>query len=144
MSNFNSIYTPPQGPPQNRPPAEIYVAMGEENIFRLVHDFYAELERSSIRHLFPEDMQVAANRSAAFFVFWLGGPPLYQEQYGHPRLRQRHLPFAIDAEARQAWLAALKQTMQEADRKYQFPMEYFAVFWAAVEQLSSWMVNRAS
>src|SRR5262245_8317321 len=52
------IYTPPTGPPQGPGPSkEIYSLMGEENIFRMMSDFYKELERSDVRSLFPPDMQ---------------------------------------------------------------------------------------
>ena len=73
--------------------------MGVANIFRMLADFYRELGLSPVRHLFPGDL-AAAERSAAFFVGLLGGPPLYQLRYGNPALRARHLPFQIDDAAR--------------------------------------------
>ena len=91
------IYTPPEGPPRGPGPnSEIYRIMGEANIFRMISDFYNELEKSEMRRLFPSDMQEASEKSAAFFVAILGGPPLYFEKYGPPRMRARHLPFVID------------------------------------------------
>src|SRR4029079_10638151 len=101
-----NFYTPPGGPPQGPgPDPEIYQAMGEENIFRMMADFYKELERSEIRSLFPPDMEEASRKSAAFFVTILGGPPLYMQRYGPPRMRARHLPFVINERGRQVWLA---------------------------------------
>ena len=44
---------------------------------------------------------------------WLGGPPLYTERYGHPRLRARHLPFAIGVQERDQWLMCMRQAMTE-------------------------------
>ena len=61
--------------------------MGQENIFKMLEDFYLELEQSSIRHLFPDDVVAASRKSAAFFVGLLGGPPLYQQLYGPPMMR---------------------------------------------------------
>src|SRR3954453_12697240 len=105
------IYTPPGGPPQGSgPDPAIYGMMGEANIFKMMSDFYVELAKSSIRHLFPPDMEEASRRSAAFFVTVLGGPPLYFEKYGPPRMRARHIPFEIDEEARQVWLACFEKT----------------------------------
>src|SRR6266446_5770810 len=100
------IHTPPGGPPQGPSPnSEIYKSMGEENIFRMMSDFYKELEKSEIRSLFPADMEEASKKSAAFFVTILGGPPLYAQMYSPPRMRARHIPFEIDERARQIWLA---------------------------------------
>ena len=61
--------------------------MGEANIFRMMRDFYDELEKSELRPLFPADMDEASKKSAAFFVTILGGPPLYAQKYGSPRMR---------------------------------------------------------
>jgi hemoglobin len=72
------IFIPPGGPPQVEPPSrEIYGMMGQENIFKMMEEFYRELEGSSLRPLFPDDMVAASQRSVAFFVGLLGGPPLY-------------------------------------------------------------------
>src|SRR5207253_10619066 len=96
------IYVPPGGPPQGPPPnPEIYRIMGEANIFKMMSDLYKELENSEIRHLFPADMEEASKKSAAFFVTVLGGPPLYMQKFGPPRMRARHIPFEIDDSARQ-------------------------------------------
>ena len=48
-----------------------------------------------------------------FLSGWLGGPPLYTERYGHPRLRARHLPFAIGVQERDQWLMCMRQAMTE-------------------------------
>lgn len=142
MSKEHRFYVPPEGPPQGiNPNPQIYSLMGEDHIYQMLEDFYAELEKSSIRHLFPKDMKEASRRSAAFFVFILGGPPLYQQQYGPPRMRQRHLPFAIDENARQVWLACFKQILKDADKKYHFPMEHMEGFWTFLDRFSAWMVN---
>lgn len=142
MDNSRKIYVPPQGPPQRNfiNPA-IYAQMGEENVFAMLADFYGKLEKSSIRHLFPEDMKEASKKSAAFFVFLVGGPPLYQQKIGSPMMRQRHLPFEIDEEARRVWLECFKETLEDADVKYHFPKEHIKGFWDFLESFSGWMVN---
>src|SRR5437879_6389969 len=123
------IYTPPGGPPQGRGPnAAIYRLMGEANIFKMMMDFYKELEKSELRPLFPADMEEASQKSAAFFVSILGGPPLYAQRYGSPRMRARHIPFEIDERARQIWLACFDKVLEGADVKYQFPMEHMQGF----------------
>src|SRR4249920_1738170 len=107
------VFVPPINPSQIPPPSrEVYAVMGAENITRMIEDFYAELEKSSVRDLFPEDMQQSATKSAAFFIGLLGGPPLYQQKYGNPMMRARHLPFGIDRAARDAWLACFERVLE--------------------------------
>ncbi len=137
------IYVPPGGPPQVEPPSrEIYRLMGEENIFKMMADFYSELEQSSLRPLFPTDMMAASQRSAAFFVGLLGGPPLYQQLYGSPMMRARHLPFPIDEAARQEWLTCFRRVLDRAVEEYNFPTQHLEGFWLFLQAFSSWMVNR--
>ena len=138
------IYTPPSGPPQGPGPnSEIYQVMGEANIFRMILDLYRELEKSEIRRLFPANMEEASKKSAAFFVTILGGPPLYFEKYGPPRLRARHLPFEIDEHARQVWLGCFEKTLEAADVKYRFPLQHLDGFKDFLKSFSAWMVNKA-
>ena len=139
-----TIYIPPGGPPQGPGPnPAIYRAMGEPNIFRMMSDFYKELEKSELRPLFPADMEEASKKSAAFFITILGGPPLYMQKYGPPRMRARHIPFEIDEPARQIWLACFERVLEEADMKYQFPMEHMKGFKDFLQSFSAWMVNKA-
>jgi hemoglobin len=137
-----NIYTPPGGPPQTGPSREIYALMGEENIFKMLSDFYRELEKSPIRHLFPPDMQEASQKSAKFFVQVLGGPPLYVIDHGPPRMRARHLPFEIDETARQIWFGCFMKTLEKAEEKYRFPSQYLQGFKDFLQDFSSWMVNK--
>jgi hemoglobin len=139
-----NIYTPPGGPPQGPGPnGAIYRMMGEANIFRMISDLYKELEKSEVRPLFPADMEEASQKSAAFFVTLLGGPPLYMQKYGPPRMRARHIPFEIDEHARQIWLACFDRVLEGADVKYQFPMEHMEGFKDFLKSFSAWMVNKA-
>jgi hemoglobin len=137
------IYTPAGGPPQGPGPSrEIYGIMGESNIFKMMSDFYRELENSEVRHLFPANMEEASRKSAAFFVMLLGGPPLYLEKYGSPRMRARHLPFEIDEGARQVWLKCFDRVLENADVKYQFPPQHLEGFKEFLRSFSAWMVNK--
>ncbi len=137
-------YTPPGGLPSVTPPsADIYAAMGEDNIFRLCEDFYSALEKTEIRPMFPEDMKEASKRLAAFLVFRLGGPPLYQQRHGQPMLRGRHMPFRIDEKSRLIWLTAFREILVVAQEKYKFPKEHLPGFLDFLEKFSFWMVNAA-
>ena len=139
------VFVPAIDPAKIPPPSrEIYGRMGEANVFRMMEDFYRELERSSLRPLFPADMVAASKRSAAFFVGLLGGPPLYHQRYGNPMMRARHLPFAITLGARQEWLACFERVLARAPERYEFPPEHLAGFRAFLEAFSLWMVNTES
>ncbi len=138
------IYIPPGGPPRAAAPdPAIYETMGEANIFAMLEDFYRELEHSPLRAMFPPNMVKASQKSAAFFVGLLGGPPLYHERYGNPMMRARHMPFAIDEAARQEWLACFDRVLADAPTKYNFPAEHLPGFRAFLAGFSGWMVNTA-
>ncbi|MEZ4712891.1 MAG: hypothetical protein R3A44_37225 [Caldilineaceae bacterium] len=138
------IYIPPGGPPRVAGPnPEIYAAMGESNIFAMLADFYRELEKSSLRSMFPRDMVKASQKSAAFFVGLLGGPPLYHQRYGNPMMRARHMPFIIDEPARLEWMACFDRVLVDAPARYNFPAEHIAGFRAFLDGFSQWMVNTA-
>lgn len=138
------IHVPAAGPPQvNRPSAEILEAIGQEGVFRMLADFYGELEQTELRRWFPEDMGAASERSAAFFVQLLGGPPLFNERYGPPRMRMRHFPFEIDEGARRIWLDAFHRVIDSAPANYGFPAEHVEGFRAFLNGFSTWMVNVA-
>lgn len=137
------IYVPSSGPPRVPPPSkEIYTLMGAGNIYRMLADFYNELEQSSIRQLFPEDMLAASRKNADFFIGLLGGPPIYKQKHGPPMLRARHLPFPIDELARQEWVRCFLKVLDAAEEKYRFPSEYLEGFKAFLREFSKWMVNR--
>ncbi|MEM7333825.1 MAG: hypothetical protein AAF490_17185 [Chloroflexota bacterium] len=138
------MFVPNIRPNQIRPPSrEIYDAMGEENIFKMLADFYAALEQSSIRDMFPSNMPKASEKSAAFFVGLLGGPPLYHQRYGNPMMRGRHMPFRITESARLVWLGCFLDILEDAQTKYQFPMEHMGSFLQFLDGFSKWMVNTA-
>lgn len=139
---MTAIYVPPGGPPQDGPSREIYALMGREQIFRMLEDVYRELEKSNIRHMFPENMAAASQRSAAFFVGIMGGPPLYQDLYGPPMMRRRHLVIPIDEAARRTWLDCFLRVLDNAEEAYGFPAEHLPGFVKYLESFSAWMVNR--
>jgi len=135
-------FVPPIDPRSIAAPSrDVYDLMGEDNIYRMMEDFYRELEQSSLRGMFPKDMMVASRRSAAFFVGLLGGPPQYHERYGNPMMRARHLPFPISQAARDEWLACFERVLEDAQNKYNFPAEHLAGFREFLRGFSIWMMN---
>lgn len=90
---------------------------GEIALRRLVERFYALMDQlpqaRTIRAMHPPDLSGSRERLFMFLSGWLGGPPLYTERIGTPRLRRDHMAFAIDAEARDAWMACMQQALDE-------------------------------
>lgn len=70
--------------------------------------------------IFPTDFTEVSRKQYLFLTQFLGGPSLYNEERGHPRLRRRHLPFKITPERRDAWLGCMHEAMMEAGIKEPF------------------------
>ena len=86
----------------------LYDKLGEHNLRLLVDRFYdLVFENPQISHLFKTDKNVIKEKQRLFLTQFLGGPPLYSTQYGHPRLRARHLPHAISSDDAVAWLSCM-------------------------------------
>jgi hemoglobin len=92
---------------------------GEAAVRKLVDRFYDLMdslpEAGKIRGLHPEDLAGSRDKLFKFLSGWLGGPPLYVAEYGHPRLRARHLPFPIGEAERDAWLKCMEQALVETE-----------------------------
>ncbi len=83
----------------------------------LVGRFYEGVADDAIlRPLYPEpDLAPAQRRLTLFLAQYWGGPRTYDEERGHPRLRMRHMPFAIDPDARDRWLIHMRAALAELD-----------------------------
>lgn len=90
---------------------------GAEKVRALVHRFYQimdELPESyGIRKMHAEDLQNSEDKLFKFLSGWMGGPQLFIQEFGHPMLRRRHLPFAISASERDQWLLCMNKALQE-------------------------------
>ncbi len=90
---------------------------GAEKIRELVEAFYDTMETdpkaAPIRAYHAKDLTEAREKLFMFLVGWTGGPQLYIERYGHPRLRQRHMPFAIGENERDQWMYCMICAMQK-------------------------------
>ncbi len=84
----------------------MFDAVGGAGFFEaMVDHFYdAVLTNDVLRPLYPEDLAEARRHTALFLMQYWGGPSIYNEERGHPRLRMRHIPFAIGQPERDAWL----------------------------------------
>jgi hemoglobin len=90
---------------------------GEAGISHLVNRFYDIMdelpEAWELRKIHPQDLQSARDKLFKFLSGWLGGPGLYEAEYGHPRLRARHLPFPVDTQMRDQWLLCMNMALDE-------------------------------
>src|SRR5919202_6226325 len=88
---------------------------GHETFVRLVDVFYDGVAADpALRSLYPEeDLADAKERLRMFLEQYWGGPTTYSEQRGHPRLRMRHAPFRVNPEARDRWLAHMREAVDE-------------------------------
>jgi hemoglobin len=63
--------------------------------------------------MYPDDdMPGARERLALFLIQYFGGPAIYSEQHGHPRLRMRHAPYKVDTKAADAWLSHMDKALE--------------------------------
>jgi hemoglobin len=115
---------------------------GAETFRRLIDRFYAGVaEDPVLRPLYPdEDWEEAPDRLRMFLEQYWGGPRTYGAQRGHPRLRMRHAPFAIGARERDAWLARMREALDEID----LPVELDVILWDYLTMAAHSMVNTAT
>lgn len=90
---------------------------GEAGVRALVDHFYdlmdLEPAYAGLRRLHPPALDGSRDKLHWFLCGWLGGPDHYQQRFGHPRLRARHLPFAIGIAERDQWMACMLQAMDD-------------------------------
>jgi len=116
---------------------------GAPTIDRLVESFYARMdslqEANVIRAMHAPDLGPTKDVLKRYLGEWMGGPKHYSAERGHPRLRQRHMGFAIGDAERDAWLlcmrGALEETIEDADARQEI--------YGLMAKLADWMRNQA-
>lgn len=92
---------------------------GESGVRKLVDRFYDLMETSpeaaQIRLLHPKSLKASREKLFMFLSGWSGGPQLYIQARGHPRLRMRHMPFSIGATERDQWVWCMHKALDEMD-----------------------------
>ena len=92
---------------------------GDAGVRSLVDRFYDLIESApeaaTIRALHARSLKVAREKLYLYLTTWTGGPPLYTDKYGHPRLRMRHFPFRIGITERDEWLWCMDRALDEHD-----------------------------
>jgi hemoglobin len=119
---------------------EVYAAVGEDGFRRLVAAFYRQVPADDILGAMypPADLAGAEQRLRDFLIGRFGGPQRYVEQRGHPRLRMRHMPFAVSPGARERWLQLMNRALDEAG----FPPDADTLLRAFFHDVSAMLINR--
>jgi hemoglobin len=119
---------------------QVYSQIGEEGFARLIAAFYRQVPGDDIlSRMYPaEDLAGAEQRLRDYLIYRFGGPQRYIEQRGHPRLRGRHLPFAIHQAARDRWMQLMNNALHEAA----LPAEAEQVLRAFFDHMSTFMINQ--
>ena len=128
--------------PMDEPKTLYSVIGGQSRVRELVDRFYdlmeLEPEFAGIRALHPSPMDGAREKLFMFLSGWMGGPDLFVEKFGHPRLRARHLPFAIGSSERDQWLRAMAWAMEDIGIDEALRLRLMESFY----QTADWMRNQ--
>ena len=121
---------------------DVFGVIGEDGFRRLVRAFYAQVPTDDILGpMYPaHDLEAAEVRLRDFLVGRFGGPPRYIEQRGHPRLRMRHMPFAIDRAARDRWMELMNRALDQAA----LDPEATALLREFLGGMATFMINRGT
>ena len=118
----------------------VYPIIGDDGFTRLVAAFYRRVATDDIlRPMYPKhDLAGAERRLRDFLVQRFGGPMSYSEHRGHPRLRMRHAPFAIDRRGRDRWVELMESAMAEV----QLPEQVRPPLRKFFHEAATFMINR--
>jgi hemoglobin len=115
---------------------------GDAGVRALVDAFYDRMDLeerfAGIRGLHHATLDGSRDKLHWYLSGWLGGPQHYVERFGHPRLRARHLPFAIRAAERDQWLACMRMALDDVDA----PPDLVEPLMKAFHGTADWMRNR--
>src|SRR5690625_823033 len=127
-------------PSRSSRPASFFEAVcGHATFEKLVHVFYEGVAEDPImREMYPEeDLGPAAERLQLFLEQYWGGPTMYSDTRGHPRLRMRHVPYSIDSDARDRWL----KHMRAGVKALELAPVHEATLWDYLERAAYSLVN---
>jgi hemoglobin len=126
---------------QSQEPTLYELIGGETKLRELVDRFYdlmdLEPEFAGIRAMHPTPLDSSRDKLFWFLTGWTGGPDLYIERFGHPRLRARHLPYAIASDERDQWLRCMGYAMHEIGMEQSLQESLMRSFY----QTADWMRN---
>jgi len=116
----------------------IYESLGKENLSQLVDNFYDLVEENpKISPLFKIDFEEIKEKQLLFLTQFFGGPQLYNQKFGHPRMRMRHIAHKIDEEAKDEWLDCMAKAIDKLSIDISLKKTIFMSF----PQIAQHMVN---
>ncbi len=120
--------------------AALYERMGPDKLKAMVAGFYEQVPTDSILGPMypPDDLSGAEHRLLGFLIFRFGGPQYYIEERGHPRLRMRHAPFAVDQAARDRWVELMDRSIDRLD----LPTDVVATLKEFLHHIATFLINR--
>lgn len=114
----------------------LYSKIGSEQLNLLVNTFYDLIfEESSIAHLFKDGGESIREKQFLFLTQFLGGPPLYSEKYGHPKMKMRHLPHPIGEAEKNEWLRCMKIAIHKMNFESNLADELYNCFPKVAEHM---------
>jgi hemoglobin len=119
---------------------QVFPLIGVDGFQRLVAAFYRQVPHDDLlAPMYPaHDLDGAEQRLRDYLVYRFGGPPTYIEQRGHPRLRGRHMPFAITKAARDRWVLLMDRAFAEAN----LPAEAAQPLREFFDNMATFMINQ--
>ncbi|MAD73439.1 MAG: hemoglobin-like oxygen-binding protein [Rheinheimera sp.] len=138
MFNKNPANSKPYPTPEQTP----YQLMGgEPKVKALANRFYDIMETApeaaDLYAIHPLPLDSIRQKFFEFLSGWLGGPALFEQKYGHPRLRARHLPFQVDEKLRNQWMFCMEQALDDVVENKMLRQGIHQ----SVSQLASHMIN---
>ena len=131
-------------PPVTKPNPAFLTDIGEDGMRALLDRFYMALHVSPIKDIFPktkEEMKIAGQHSADFFIQICAGPTYFNQNRGAPQMRGRHAPFHITPHARLHWLILFEEALQPIIEQKLSSDENIQSFWNYLNVFSQWMIN---
>ncbi|MBS4178286.1 globin [Lederbergia citrea] len=117
----------------------LYDQIGANTIDELVKAFYPKVYADpNLSPLFEGDMNEIMRKQRMFLTQFLGGPPLYSQEFGPPAMRHRHLPFEITPDRAHSWLRCMKEAFEEVGLNEQPAGD---MFYSRLTQVAAIMVN---
>ncbi|MDQ7084470.1 MAG: globin [Sulfurovum sp.] len=137
-------FTAGVNPPVTKPHPAFLTDITEQGMRDLLDRFYEGLYQGAIKELFPpskEEMKIAGQYSADFFIQICGGPSYFNQSRGAPQMRGRHSPFRISPHARLHWLTTFEEALQPIIQNKQSSQANIQSFWNYINVFSQWMIN---
>ena len=122
-------------------PETVFDVVGESGLRSLVAAFYRQIPQDDLLGpMYPPDaLGPAERRLADFLIYRFGGPDTYIRERGNPKLRMRHMPFAVTTAARDRWVKLMDKALEESH----WPLEAVAIVRPFLHESATFLINRA-